>query len=40
MEEELSYTWKNLDYVTMELTFMKMFMANKFSLNLDEMSYG
>jgi len=40
MEEELSYTRKNLDYLSMEVTFLKMFIANKLSLSLDEMSYG
>jgi len=40
MEEELNYTRKNLDYLTMEVTYLKMFIANKLSMSLDEMSYG
>ena len=40
MDEELNLTKKNLEFVTMELSFMKMFLANKFSIPLEDMSYG
>jgi len=40
MEEDLKETKKNLEYMTMEVAFLKIFLANKLSLSLDDMSYG
>lgn len=40
MEEDLKETKKNLEYMTMEVAFLKIFLANKLSLSLEDMSYG
>ena len=40
MESQLEEQKKQNDYLNMELSFMKMFMANKLGCKIEDMSYA
>jgi hypothetical protein len=40
LEENLELTKKQNDHIIMEMSFMKLFIANKMGWTIDEMNYG